>query len=94
MIITISFLDNPFEVRNPISSIFITSPSISKTSPTFVEPSINKIIPEIKSLKVCCKPIPIPTKRAADPAKSTVTLIPKALNIMEMEITQITYFTI
>ena len=63
-------------------------------SPTFIEPSKSKIIPEIKSLNVCCNPSPTPTSNAAEPAKRTLSFNPNVFKIIKIEIIQTTYLII
>ena len=92
--IDISSLLSPFDVLNPISRSLITSPSISKMSPTLIDLSDNNIIPEIKSLKVCCKPSPIPTSKAAELARRTVTFTPSAFRISTKASVHRKYFII
>jgi hypothetical protein len=82
------------EVLSPIICIFTTSLSISKISPTFIEPSKSKIIPEMKSLNVFCKPSPIPTSNAADQANKTLSFNPLVSKIISIAKIQITYLII
>ncbi len=51
-------------------------------SPTFMEESINIIIPETKSLNKFCKPKPIPTNKAAEPAITYFNSKPRMLKKM------------
>ena len=94
MIMEISSLLNPLEVRKPMCCIMTTSPSSSNTSLILMVRSDNKIIPEMISLKVCCNPSPIPTNNAAEPANKTVILMLKVFRIKAIAITQTIYLII
>ena len=72
----------------------MTMPSISNTSPILIDFSESRMIPDIMSLNVCCKPNPIPTSNAAEPAIKTVIFTPIASRMNPMAMTQITYLMI